>query len=216
MKGFQRKDFFQWLSECGIDTQQVVDECKKHPDVFMGFDYEVTDESLSTLPMQVMFHAKYVSESQLLKMQDVTVTYINKDKDGNKKPGPPHHAVQLVKRKDGSFVAKMDAEIQGHPFHGYPRNAPCFCGSGKKYKKCHFLEIPAYCLNKDYKNLKAYFDMMIQKLETLNHEQFNEYCRSLYQATNSGKPSGESMRGVQDEKVSGVPDKQAGDVQQSV
>jgi hypothetical protein len=34
---------------------------------------------------------------------------------------------------------------QGHvwnPIRSYPRNNPCPCGSGKKFKKCHYKDLP--------------------------------------------------------------------------
>lgn len=33
-----------------------------------------------------------------------------------------------------------------NPLHSWPRNSPCFCGSGTKFKKCCRTSTPPYCL----------------------------------------------------------------------
>lgn len=43
-----------------------------------------------------------------------------------------------------------------NPALGFPRNEPCFCGSGKKFKKCHLLQMPRAVTHQDRATLQSY------------------------------------------------------------
>jgi hypothetical protein len=55
--------------------------------------------------------------------------------------GCPEGKIEL--RRQRNLIARLKLERPPpqwqipHPHGQYPVNAPCFCGSGKKYKKCH-------------------------------------------------------------------------------
>lgn len=48
------------------------------------------------------------------------------------------------------------------PLLRYPKNAKCFCGSGKKFKACHKDNMKMAVLPDEAKQLKAYVDNVIQ------------------------------------------------------
>jgi preprotein translocase subunit SecA len=61
-------------------------------------------------------------------------------------PVPPPRRPVMVERHDdpnfrgfggGAAAAVVTAPAAGAPWAKTPRNAPCPCGSGKKYKHCH-------------------------------------------------------------------------------
>lgn len=52
------------------------------------------------------------------------------------------------------------------PLMRYPMNAKCFCGSGKKFKKCHKDQVKMACKPEEAEQLKKYVDMI--KAEGLN------------------------------------------------
>lgn len=39
-----------------------------------------------------------------------------------------------------TFLNRFISEDQSEPFKAPGRNEPCWCGSGRKYKKCHLEE----------------------------------------------------------------------------
>lgn len=52
------------------------------------------------------------------------------------------------------------------PLSRYPANAKCFCGSGKKFKKCHKDQVKMAVKPEEAEQLKKYVDMV--KAEGLN------------------------------------------------
>ena len=47
------------------------------------------------------------------------------------------------------------------PLLRYPRNAKCFCGSGKKFKGCHYGNMKMAVTPEEAKHLKAYVDNIV-------------------------------------------------------
>jgi len=45
-----------------------------------------------------------------------------------------------------------------NPLLNYPRNNPCFCGSGKKFKKCCLVNMPRTCSTRLAKDLAVQVD----------------------------------------------------------
>lgn len=61
--------------------------------------------------------------------------------------------------KQQAFIPKP-----GHvwsPLLRYPRNAKCFCGSGKKFKTCHQGNMKMAVTPEEAKHLKAYVDNVV-------------------------------------------------------
>ena len=62
-------------------------------------------------------------------------------------------------------VAKVGYEP--NPLFKYPRNLPCFCGSGIKFKKCHLSKIPSHVKLVDFNKLDKYIQDMISVVTKL-------------------------------------------------
>lgn len=54
-----------------------------------------------------------------------------------------------------------------NPLSKYPRNLACFCGSGKKFKKCHLYLVPKYIYKTELKKLSKYVEDMIKIVSEL-------------------------------------------------
>ena len=54
-----------------------------------------------------------------------------------------------------------------NPFSKYPNNLPCYCGSGKKFKKCHQATIPLTIQQSQEKEVKDYLNRMIKYVTML-------------------------------------------------
>jgi len=52
-----------------------------------------------------------------------------------------------------------------NPLKKYPRNAPCFCGSGKKFKVCHYGKIKDVVSGEDAKQIEADMKLILANLE---------------------------------------------------
>jgi hypothetical protein len=77
-------------------------------------------------------------------------------------------------------VVELKAQIAAHPFHKYPRNAVCYCGSGRKFKKCHGQVLPLYCEQKQEAGLIALRDWFLENMGQMNEEDYNEFCRNYF------------------------------------
>lgn len=54
-----------------------------------------------------------------------------------------------------------------NPFKKYPHNLACYCGSGKKFKKCHANNIPETIPKVQEKEVKAYLERMVKYVSLL-------------------------------------------------
>ena len=65
----------------------------------------------------------------------------------------PKQEPQVDKLDTGEEQFKLpiedDADLYFNPLLDYPRNAPCICDSGKKFKKCHGPLIPTRIFKAD-------------------------------------------------------------------
>lgn len=57
-----------------------------------------------------------------------------------------------------------------NPLCRYPRNLPCFCGSGIKFKKCHMNFVPKYINKTESEKLSKYVDDMIKVVSELKQK----------------------------------------------
>jgi hypothetical protein len=48
-----------------------------------------------------------------------------------------------------------------NPLLNYPRNSPCFCNSGKKFKKCHLDTIPRFTSKAEAAKWKRAMDKVL-------------------------------------------------------
>lgn len=58
-----------------------------------------------------------------------------------------------------------DERLCSNPFKKWPRNLPCFCGSGKKFKKCCNDKIGGIVKYSEYSTLKQDFNRMLEYIE---------------------------------------------------
>lgn len=79
---------------------------------------------------------------------------------------------KLNVNEDHSDLAKE--ELEPHPFKGWPRNLSCFCGSGKKFKRCHEETLPAKCPKKFSEVLAADFKTSLAHVQQI-HDGGNIY-----------------------------------------
>jgi preprotein translocase subunit SecA len=89
--------------------------------------YDMYQQMLQAIREEVvrmMFHLQ-ISPQQLPTMEPVAQAA----QEG------PHRPFQVIQGGQGGQAARAAAENDGQPQLG--RNDPCWCGSGKKYKKCH-------------------------------------------------------------------------------
>jgi preprotein translocase subunit SecA len=56
--------------------------------------------------------------------------------DDQPRQQPLQYSAPTLDGGDGAATVSA-APVGGSEYSGTPRNAPCPCGSGKKYKKCH-------------------------------------------------------------------------------
>lgn len=68
------------------------------------------------------------------------------------------HFKEQRKIGQGKRVFRAPEGMVWNPLRSYPRNAPCVCGSGKKFKGCHLQELPDTCSASDAKNLQGLVD----------------------------------------------------------
>lgn len=54
-----------------------------------------------------------------------------------------------------------DERLIANPFKKWPRNLPCFCGSGRKFKKCCDDKMSRAVKVSDFKVLKEDFDRIL-------------------------------------------------------
>ena len=54
-----------------------------------------------------------------------------------------------------------------NPLSKYTRNLACYCGSGKKFKKCHLNTIPKYINKTQANKLSKYLEQMIDVVTSL-------------------------------------------------
>lgn len=62
----------------------------------------------------------------------------------------PYQKEQENFRLLNSSVTKLARGESWNPLRRYPRNELCYCGSGVKYKKCHWQNEPLKCKSKDH------------------------------------------------------------------
>ena len=140
-----------------------------------GFDVGAMEHGLSDKWQEVKYTIKTPAKlgMNVPKGKVVTVEfYARKNLDSSK---PDEHVqikdvrfvnaeppkVRRTKQADLGPIRKD--EVEAHPFLKYPRNMPCFCGSGKKFKKCHLKEIPQVVFKHQAPQLKA---LLNQYLDT--------------------------------------------------
>jgi preprotein translocase subunit SecA len=93
-------------------------------DTFQHMMASIKDEFV-----RYMFHVQVVEEPAVAQQpRRVTVSHA---------PAPS----PLTSGEDGNGGAREPAPVQQAVSDKVPRNAPCPCGSGKKYKKCHGAEV---------------------------------------------------------------------------
>ena len=72
-----------------------------------------------------------------------------------------------INKEDVQIVKKSD--LVPNPFNKWPRNLPCFCGSGKKFKKCHDGNFSEPVTPEEAEKLKPDFDRILAVVQT-NHD----------------------------------------------
>ncbi len=63
-----------------------------------------------------------------------------------------------IKNDTQVLIGKEYEPEVGHswnPIVSWPRNNPCFCQSGKKFKKCCMNKVSRTCMNTSYEMLRA-------------------------------------------------------------
>lgn len=129
--------------------QKVVNECGLKP-IGMAQVHTASEETTSNvyvvsivLRNNVTIPAIRVTEAKLAGNQDVLIgmDVINLgDFAVTNADGKTTFSFQLPSVKEIDFVKEINAQKRNQPIKGVPkvgRNAPCPCGSGLKYKKCH-------------------------------------------------------------------------------
>lgn len=186
MKGVESLDFFQWLHDCNIDTKQILEESKKQPWKWIGFEYEVNDDRVSAFPMKVEFKTLFQDNNQTLLVKDSSI--VEKTSQGER----PAEKVTIKTAADGTRKIEMRTEISAHPFKKYPRNMVCYCGSEKKFKKCHGLVLPDYCHAPEEAGLKKLMDWFLSQSKSMNEGDYSEFCRNYFarqaQPTEAARP----------------------------
>ncbi len=81
-----------------------------------------------------------------------------------------HRKRQKDSKNAGRMAMKPKSGYEWNPFKKYPLNLHCYCGSGKKFKKCHANAIQQCVKSSDVKQIKAYVDKMIAYVSELKSE----------------------------------------------
>lgn len=70
-----------------------------------------------------------------------------------KKQLKPYQLLQELSRRRLKAYYRPQKDEAFNPLRKYPRNSLCFCGSGIKFKKCHWIETPLFVKKKHFKDL---------------------------------------------------------------
>lgn len=67
-------------------------------------------------------------------------------------------------------MRKLRPGVVYNPFTKWPRNFPCFCGSGVKFKKCHESKIDTGVSEHQFNILRPDFEKMLSRVQRLYDE----------------------------------------------
>ena len=77
----------------------------------------------------------------------------------------PVHNPELAKTIGTQTVAPQQEIKRAHPFNNWPANLWCFCGSGKKFKKCHAGQFPPYITVNEWEILNPDFEAQLKHVQ---------------------------------------------------
>lgn len=146
-------DFLTGLKEDGFDVGEME---KTLSDKWVEVNYTLNDPSKLGIkaPKGQKIGVSFFASRGLDAEKDKQHTLIKDVRfvgfDGAKMP--------KVKRTSQANLGPIKrSEVEPHPFRKFPRNWPCFCGSGKKFKKCHMDEVPQWIMKNQAPQVKAMF-----------------------------------------------------------
>lgn len=67
-------------------------------------------------------------------------------------------------------MRKLRPGVVYNPFGSWPPNLWCFCGSGRKFKKCHDGRIPVGCSEHQFETLKKDFEKVFTHVQNLRDQ----------------------------------------------
>lgn len=149
----QRIDFLSGLAKDGFDVGEME---KTLSDKWVKVTYKVKDPKNlgieDDVSLTVEFEAKRGLDSAKKDEHTLITNVIMYDDANEYEP----ENVKRVKQADLGPIRRD--EVEPHPARKYPRNWPCFCGSGKKFKKCHLEQVPHWILKNEAPRVKAMID----------------------------------------------------------
>lgn len=116
-----------------------------------GLDAEKKDEH--TLISNVMI---YIDDEPVMSSEQAT---------GRSAEALAAGVPEVKRQKQADLGPIRQDEVVEHPYRKFPRNWPCFCGSGMKFKKCHINQVPSHCLKNEYPKIKKSLDDFIAHFE---------------------------------------------------
>lgn len=155
----KRLDVLLWLALYGFNVRAFQMSLKEEP---QKYHFEMFDPQFASSPIRVEFYARRgwkeihrgAGKESTIVMEGTEIQSLKTGQVLNVK-NDPHYKLPPGFNPPAKRVL--------HPFNRYPRNAKCFCGSEKKFKKCHKDTFPMYVLEHDYPRLKKLFDLYEEK-----------------------------------------------------
>lgn len=87
-----------------------------------------------------------------------------------------YEGVDLSKLGDdfdrSKMIFKLEPGFSWNPIRDFPRNHKCFCGSGKKFKKCHLDKCSPVIETSKVKELKDAMRKILLGIEEIESNQF--------------------------------------------
>ena len=101
---------------------------------------------------------------------------------------------QKEDKKAGRMSYKPKPGYTWNPFRKYPQNLPCYCGSGKKFKKCHRDVLPVCVKSSEVGQVEAYIKKMIAYISELKSEGIVYKTQQVTENNNSGEIKKDEQR----------------------